>query len=377
MENQNLNQPVQEIQNSAAPELTPSDNSDKHKKINSKLLIILGVILVLILGLVVAYLFGKNGPIANNKNAEVSATPAPDPTKNWKTYSNSEEYSIKYPTNWTLQNTNSLVKIFPSEAAQNETSSPYISISVAKLNPINCNDNCSDFSKTEEIKVNRYLATRYIQEDGKLDKKCNCSSEKVVVKNGSTYYLFTLYGQPSTDLSVNPESISNDNAEIFYEILSTLELKNSKTNFVITPEPTIQPAPTKNPIIQEPSGNLENIKFKLPSNWESEISNFVLRLSPNQGGGFLAIKIYGYDSSSEVSEAYCKTVGYCNPSTTITPVNIGNISGFIASGLDNSGGGSEYFGTKDNNLYIITTYTPPSPNEFEDNYQKVLDSLMF
>jgi len=51
--------------------------------------------------------------------------------------------------------------------------------------------------------------------------------------------------------------------------------------------------------------------------------------------------------------------------------------GKLINALDNSGGGIEYFGSKGNKFYIIGSYSPPSPNEFENNYKQVLNSLIF
>jgi len=39
--------------------------------------------------------------------------------------------------------------------------------------------------------------------------------------------------------------------------------------------------------------------------------------------------------------------------------------------------GPEYFGAKGNKFYIISSYNPPSPNEFEKGYKQVMSSLIF
>lgn len=126
------------------------------------------------------------------------------------------------------------------------------------------------------------------------------------------------------------------------------------------------------------SGVQGGIGFTLPPTWESKISASQRMLKPKNGGGFLAIKTYDYPDTMGRREYYCQVSQVCIEGTTnFTEVKIGNISGYLATALDNSGGGPEYFGSKGNKFYIIGTYNPPSPNDFENNYQIVLDSLVF
>jgi len=110
---------------------------------------------------------------------------------------------------------------------------------------------------------------------------------------------------------------------------------------------------------------LENIRYTLPQGWTAEIRDGGLSITPISGGGEFFIKVYNYSENVGRREYYCQLVDYCIAKTTFTSVNIGNIAGYKASVLDNSGGGAEYFGAKGNKFYIITSYNPPAPNEFE------------
>lgn len=123
---------------------------------------------------------------------------------------------------------------------------------------------------------------------------------------------------------------------------------------------------------------LNAIKYSLPTTWEGKISDNSLILSPESGGGYLSVKVYDYAGTTGRREYYCQVSKMCIYGTTkYTEVNVGNISGYMTSGLDNSGGGNEYFGAKGNKFYVISSYNPPSPNDFESNYKAVMNSLIF
>jgi len=125
---------------------------------------------------------------------------------------------------------------------------------------------------------------------------------------------------------------------------------------------------------------VKNIKYTLPVSWSAEYSaqDNIWRFSASTGG-FLAISGYDYNKNLGRREFYCQISNYCIDSTSFTATNIGNISGYKADGLDNSGGGTEYFGAKGNKFYIITSFSPSGSeqNEFDKTYQQVLDSLIF
>lgn len=154
-----------------------------------------------------------------------------------------------------------------------------------------------------------------------------------------------------------------------------------------TPTPIIQssPTPTTDTTViltptpkQENGVDLKDIKYQLPQDWTAKLNNDNLFISPVNGGGFLSIKVYNYSVNVGRREYYCQVSKVCIEGTSyFTEMNIGNISGYVANALDNSGGGPEYFGAKGNKFYIVSSYNPPSPNEFEKNYKNILNSLIF
>lgn len=133
------------------------------------------------------------------------------------------------------------------------------------------------------------------------------------------------------------------------------------------------------PIKTLASGNvsLKDIKYILPKGWKAVMNNG-LSISPDQGGGFLSIRSYDYPGNIDSKKYYCQLSKVCIEGTTYyEEKKIGNISGYRALALDNSGGGPDYFGFKGNKFYIISTFTPPFPNEFEAHFLEVLNSLVF
>ena len=150
-----------------------------------------------------------------------------------------------------------------------------------------------------------------------------------------------------------------------------------------TPTSTIQIEPTATATSLQNGASLQDIKYTLPQGWKAEIrkgganNEEGLSITPLSGGGYFWIIAYDYPGDLGRKEYYCKISKVCIKETYFTEMSIGNISGYMASALDNSGGGFEYFGSKGNKFYIISSYNPPSPNEFEKDYKKVLDSLVF
>jgi len=166
---------------------------------------------------------------------------------------------------------------------------------------------------------------------------------------------------------------------------SNKELNEVQQSEVIpppSPTPITETSPTS--ILQTPTipvvngADLKKIKFTLSQEWESKLNSDSLIISPKTGGGYLSIKVYNYPTGIGRREYYCQMSKVCIEGTTYyAEMNIGNISGYVANALDNSGGGAEYFGEKGNKFYIISSYNPPSPNEFEKSYKQVLNSLVF
>jgi len=146
---------------------------------------------------------------------------------------------------------------------------------------------------------------------------------------------------------------------------------------VASPTPILQSSPETNKTIVN-GVDLKNIKVTLPEEWETKLNTDRLLISPKTGGGYLSIKAYTYPTTIGRREYYCQVSKICIEGTSyFTEMNIGNISGYSANSLDNSGGGTEYFGAKGNKFYIISSYSPPSPSEFEKSYKQVLNSLVF
>lgn len=129
--------------------------------------------------------------------------------------------------------------------------------------------------------------------------------------------------------------------------------------------------------------NLSDIKYSLPQGWIAEIKkNFLnqdsIFISPENEGGYLSVSVYDYPGTIGRREYYCQVSDVCIEDTTyFNEINLGNIPGYSANALDNSGGGVVFFGAKGEKFYIINTYKPPSPSEFETNYMTVLNSLQF
>lgn len=157
------------------------------------------------------------------------------------------------------------------------------------------------------------------------------------------------------------------------QISPTVSIENP-TRTTVPSTSVVKTSPT---VSQVNGASLANIKYTLSTGWKGEINGKNLLLSQT-GGGYLSISVYEYDGRTGRREYYCQVSKMCIEGVTkYMPVTIGNISGYMASGLDNSGGGNEYFGVKGNKFYIISSYNPPSANEFEKSYQAVLDSLVF
>lgn len=144
--------------------------------------------------------------------------------------------------------------------------------------------------------------------------------------------------------------------------------------------PTPKPESSKTPSITTPVNgvNLQEIKYTLPLNWRAKIENNFLHFAPDSGGGYLDVLVYDYPGTMGRREFYCQTRKVCIDGTTkFVEMNLGNISGYKAEGLDNSGSGPDYFGAKGNKFYIIGSFSPPTETEFSKNYLNVLNSLLF
>lgn len=177
------------------------------------------------------------------------------------------------------------------------------------------------------------------------------------------------------------------NASLESSIISqTPPVTNSPTQKVLQEavnqeDVVVQDQTKPSPLVTKAAINgarLSEIKYSIPDSWTASIENDQLMLAPKTNGGFLSVKVYEYSGSMGRRAYYCQITKYCvDGVTTYEETKIGNITGYMPRGLDNSGGGSEYFGAKGNKFYIISGYNPPSPNDYSSNVTQVLDSLQF
>ena len=179
---------------------------------------------------------------------------------------------------------------------------------------------------------------------------------------GGAYYL----GTKNTKPIIESPTVSSPSPTTTAQVDSTIDPTSSE---IMGTQPNT--SPVSNGV------SLEQIKYTLPSTWTAKTYDENLILSA-AGGGYLSIKTYKYPGTTGRREFYCSLGSACIEGTSyFNPMRIGNIDGYSANALDNSGGGIEYFGAKGNTFYVISTYGPPPPNEFEKTYQSVLDSLVF
>ena len=184
----------------------------------------------------------------------------------------------------------------------------------------------------------------------------------------SISFLFILFGmrKPAT-----PASISEDPSPIIQE-MPDKQPENPKTD-----EPVEEPAP-----IAEVEGRaLADVKYTLPNSWKVEFrgdesSPEAIMFSAKTGGGYFFLTSVKYDMSGRRA-FFCKIKAVCIDATYFDPVKIGNIEGYKANAIDNSGGGAIYFGSKGTKFYIIDSFNPPSPNDFEKHRDAFLNSLEF
>lgn len=370
MENQEPHQPESQISSTPTSQSTEIHSSPSSPNL---LLLIIGALILIGVGLIGGFFLANNHKNTTSQTAsqttsvtEPTPTPQPDPTIDWKTYTNPEnEYSIKFPNDTFVQ----LVCPEPGEELDLE-------LRKTETRDVINADSCGrDTPFDVEIKthpVNYQLPTsnQYVT-----------VIEKDISVNGMPAKEFTSkltdkYQAPTN--SSNFESVFIVNNNKMYELyLGPLSLKPTFNTILSTLKFT-SPTQSTEPATSVQGADLKEIKYTLPSNWTGEIRDNNLVLNAN-GGGYLAIKVYSNKPSEGRREYYCELTKYCTSSSTFSPMQIGNISGYKAEKLDNSGGGTEYFGAKGDKFYIISSFSPsyPTPNEFDKTYLSVLSSLVF
>lgn len=283
-----------------------------------------------------------------------TAVPTVDLTINWKDFTN-KDYALKYPQNWYIEeNVNYIGPTVPNYTflyKEKVEFMPGISIFVV---PHTTPEEWVgvDILKSglkNQISVGNVRGIEVLNIPGVDDQEW-----VFLDREDKTVILYV--------------SGATEEFAVFKKILSTFTFLDKQLTISIT----------QTNIVQTNGADLTEIKYTLPQGWETKLNNNNLFISPINGGGFLSIKVYDYPSNIGRREYYCQVSRVCIEGTTyFTEMNIGNISGYMANALDNSGGGSEYFGAKGNKFYVISSYNPPSPNEFEKNYKTVLNSLIF
>lgn len=299
------------------------------------------------------------------------ATLIPDVTANWTTYSITPDpslgyasYVIKLPASWkqiehssnfqdteTFQDdlTNSTYKliIHQEKNYNNQTGKPYATLREATG---------LSYDVTTLV-VDKQQAVRVLPRAGSE------SDFKLIFFSRDNKLIFSIELDTPRDGSKITEG-----EVLFNQILSTFKFLDASFPATIVPTTTTQ----------TDGADLKGIQYSLPKGWEAKLDEKSLFISPINGGGFLSIRVYNDQENTGRREYYCQVSKVCMEGTTyFTDMSIGNISGYVANALDNSGGGPEYFGAKGNKFYIISSYGPPSPNEFEKNYRNVLNSLRF
>ncbi len=326
-------------------------------KSNKKSLILVGVAVLLVAGVVGGgyFLWSRS----QNQTIQSSPTPSAestlDSTADWKTYTDDKRgFLLKYPTDFIISECKNGFHLF-------ELSSKFKSSEFCETPPIGAisldyskSQLTTGFEKSEEYKVTETSITI----DGiKAQKQV---VEKLKDAPGPDYAVYVLFS--NKDYFYNITLRDQYAEDIYNQILSTFKFVDE------SPSTTTQVK----------GASLNEIKYTLPETWTGKISKDTLLLSAN-GGGYLSITVHNYTyATSGRRDYYCKVrEGVCLDSTKFTETKIGNIDGYLAEGVDNSGGGNEYFGAKGDKFYIIVSYNPPLPNEYYNNYQKVLDSLVF
>lgn len=285
-------------------------------------------------------------------------------SNDWKSYANTAyKYSLKYPSDWqvVIQGESKWEKQgFPSFGPAQSELGDILTISYFEdesgIYDETGKEMIFDPQEWQLTSINdstAYVKYHLLAYDQYIDD--------YVVPLSTGKYLHIQLSVEDPNRNINSNSLTVKTAQ---KILFTLELE----------EKTISETQITTPQIN--GVDLKEIKYTLPASWKTELYENTLLLSA-ETGGYLAISVYDYSSNIGRRAYYCQVRDVCIDTSIFTETKIGNISGYSAEGIDNSGGGIEYFGTKGNKFYVISSYSPPSSSDFDSNYQSVLNSLIF
>jgi len=315
-----------------------------------KLLLITIVVFVLATVLVVLMGFGGGKTVV-------------DDISGWKTYADEVNgLTFKYPQSWSMENIATL------RSDKGELLRIYTQVG----SPPGLGFPCEQLLNEDQIILGSIRATKSTT-TWRVDDICGHDSNpngsistKVAFSNKNIWYLIS-FSYSKSD--------SNNALTTLDKILSTFKFVEIPLKTVASPTPTV--------VVH--GAEARDIGYVLPAGWVADLEGSNdqsndLFIYPTEGGGFIAINVYDYDPSVSEQEYYCEVqVDYCiDGVTTFERTTIGNLDGYQAISVDNSGGGAEYFGSRFDKFYTISTYSPYDPvAEYNINSNTVFDSLRF
>lgn len=162
-------------------------------------------------------------------------------------------------------------------------------------------------------------------------------------------------------------------------VLASTQPSATPSQIIPTPKPSALPKPTSTPGSTVNYEQLKNVKFTLPDGWTSIIEtkplSSVKGLFISAPGGYINILANNYPGNIGRREFFCQIVIFdgCSKMEFAT-ADFGNISGYVRTNESQKW----YFGVKGNFFYtVLVANTAGAGTEFEQNYQKVLNSLVF
>lgn len=226
-ENQNINQntPVQNSQIPTQPGL-PNDGAKKGKRkiIIGVFTLVILIVVVVGINLIGEIFFGWGKTVDHVPTLSKTATPTPDPTANWKTYTNNEMgFTIKYPSDW-------VEKLDP----QGGVDSIYdpVSISPVKSNgdtTINIPFRYVDISAYKSASSAAESATNYLTNNPAYNSVD--SKRKTILLNGMSAEMFIQSGEGGRGYTI---VVSNGSSVAWINISSAYPTNDSAINQILS-----------------------------------------------------------------------------------------------------------------------------------------------